>query len=60
MTTTNNDNNNKKPIIINLTAPINLDGREIGRLTGKHILRNISGSLGLEISDIGVGDCGFK
>jgi hypothetical protein len=59
MTTTNNDNNNKKPIIINLTAPINLDGREIGRITGKHLLRNISGGLGVRIVDVetGRGDC---
>jgi hypothetical protein len=33
----------KRPIHITLNADINLDGREIGRLTGKHILRNISG-----------------
>jgi hypothetical protein len=55
-TTTNND---KKPIIINLTTPISLDGREIARLTGKHLLRNISGGSGIRIVDVetGTGDC---
>jgi hypothetical protein len=54
------DNNNKKPIIINLNAAINLDSHEIGRLTGKHLLRNISGGSGIRrIVDVetDTGDC---